>query len=661
MEEDQFGADQGKPEITDAVQLWRLMKTKAGLDLQYYDKQMLDSEDPDLNLYSLLGIKCDKPSVEENMQVAGVTLEHLLQVLLNAFHPYSMMINEICRFFAKYEIKYADQNIRMEFDFESLTEDMQFDLENFREIARNYHSIEVESSAYEIRLLQINQLNDIFPVKATGVIGNESANRWIESYEGAGNDAVFTFPNVETPETGHPDLDRNLAIILNIWRSFVRRCMAYGGTLTDLEEAANWPKDRVSIESDVNVLDDVKFLCQASLNHWAKFFLIRFFGTIEEIDELGEQERNFRFNKLSDQLGHFVSSLNRVAVTVSEEVLAEQLQDILNLPVWKFRYELYAAWVLAKIDQAFDGHNVMLHHANGKLSLPFKGTKIATMESKQGDFELWSELKSPLENPSSKKRKAAIQPDYRIFFSEDEDVPANHFAAVEVKQYRKSNKRNFTEAMDDYARGLPKADIFLVNYGPVKDNIVLQFPERCTYMGQIRPDNEGGGKFVKNLQKVLPLPKDPPPRLEEYLKHALHYLFLDCPFDEIYVDVSGSLNKEHYKRFLRAAVSPLLAGGRIKKLVAVDHSLKYGWEYPVETALDELTAMQFTGGTGFWDSIKGLGCIKLVITDKYGYNDCVRGNNLIGGCLVYDKHKVDFIPIIQDMWHYYNTAESPTD
>lgn len=648
MDGEQLGLEFESVEIKDAAQLWRFLNTGAGLDLKYYDKQMLDSEDPDLNLYSLLGIKCDLPSVEENLKAAGVTLEHMLVNLLTAFHPYSMMINEICRFFDKYEIKYADQNIRMEFDFGSVTEDMRFDLENFREIARNYHLIESQSFAYEIRLLQLNDLDDIFPHNGSVTILNEAANSWIDSYISDGEDAVFTAPDIETPVTGHPDIDRNLEIILNIWRSFVNQCIVNGGTLKALEQAANWPEDRVSIESDENVINDVRLLCQASLDHWAKNFLIRFFGKIEEIEALEDQERIKSFNVLSDQLQKFVASLKRVSVTGSQEMLTEQLKDILNLPVWKFRYELYAAWLLTKIDQAFDRYEVMLHHTNGKLSLPFKATRIATVESMEGDFELWSEVRSPLENPTGGKRNSAIQPDYRIFFSTDEQTPENHFAVVEVKQYKTYHKTNFTQAMDDYAAGLPTAKIFLVNYGPVKDSMDLKFPERCTYMGQIRPDESGAEDFVRNLEEILPAAEQD--GIINYLDSLQLELYFGCPIDEIYVDISESLNHPEYKLFLKEVLKGVMKRHDIAKLSAVDCIERHRWPSPDENALEELTALDYWSSTYFEEIISGVNGRKLIVTDCDGYNMCVKNNCLIGGCLIFERGQVTFKTLGQDMW-----------
>jgi len=646
MDQEELGLK--KAEINNAAQLWQILKSNFGLDLKYYDKQMLDSDDPDLNLYSLLGISYDLPSVEENLEAGQVTLERLFEVFLTAFHPYSMMMNEICRFFAKYEIKYADENIKMEFDFDSMTNEMRFDLENFRETVNKYHLIEVQSSAYEITIFQIGELDRIFPIKSSVVVKNVDAKKWTDSYFDDKLGAVFSDPDLETPFTGHPGLDRSLEILMSIWRSFVNGCLEHGRTLEDLKAAAHWPENRVELERNVNLLAYVHLLCQVSLDHWAYFFIVRVFTTIEEIELQQAEERNLRLNKLSDRLEDFVLNLNRISVTVPDKIVTEQLKDILNLPVWKFRYELYAAWILTKIDKSFDGYQVKLHHKDGKLTLPFKANLIATVKSVEGDFELWSEVRSSLANPSGSKRKASIQPDYRIFFSADGDTPENHFVAVEVKQYRNSNKKNFSEAMNDYSRGLPKAEIFLVNYGPVKDNMYLEFPDRCTYMGQIRPDNEGSVKFEEKLLAVLPLPDIG--ELESYLDQSELATYLGCPVDEIYVDISESLESPDYKSFLKAVLNELLRRKQIVKLSAVDSMERYIWQDPNQNAIEELTDMKFRGSTYFSDIIRGVTRKKLIITDVDGYNICVKNNILIGGCLIYSDEKVNFITISSDLY-----------
>lgn len=61
--------------------------------------------------------------------------------------------------------------------------------------------------------------------------------------------------------------------------------------------------------------------------------------------------------------------------------------------------------------------------------------------------------------------------------------------------------------------------------------------------------------------------------------------------------------------------------------------------------------MEFTGGTGFREILNGLDSKKMIITDLDGYRDCVRGNMIIGGCLIYEEKNVDFIPLNSDMWN----------
>lgn len=637
-------------EINDAAQLWKFLESEGGINTSFYDKELFRSDDPDLNLYTLLGIAGDSPSVAENLSEGQVSLEHFLEVLLTAFHPYSLMMSEICLFFAKYEIKYAKENITMEFDFDAVGEELKFNLQNFREVLRKHHFVEIQRSVYDISLEQISRLNSIFNLPGHITIENESAKAWLNSYFDPELGAVFNEPNVEVPITGHSDLDKSLEILMSIWGSFVNCCRIHGRTLDDLIIAASNLDDDTPTDWNSDILGDVNLLCKTALDHWPKFFIERLFKSIQEIDRFYPEARNERFNELSEELKEFISQLTMNTVIVHQTVVVDQLLDILSLPVWKFRYELYAAWILTKIDMAFDGYEVMLNHDKGSLPLGFKERHISTIQTAEGEIELWCEVRSALDNPSSSKRKAAIQPDYRIFFNGEIEFPEKHLAAVEVKQYRYPSRKNFSEALNDYAMGLPQAAIFLVNYGPVRDNLPLVFPDRCSYMGQIRPDGDDPDKFVRALSAVLPVATPMEERPEHYLDESQLVLFFGCPIEQVYVDISESLDSPEYKLFLRTILKDLLNRKAIVKLSAVDSIERYQWKNPDLTSLEELTELDFTGGTYFGDIINGLRQKLLIITDTDGYRDCVRNSILIGGCLIYDEGTVQFKAINADLW-----------
>ncbi|WP_264529235.1 hypothetical protein [Flavobacterium sp. N502540] len=642
MSQKNNGAETKDIIIENAAQLWTFLKQSGGIDIKYYDKEIFNSKDTDLNLYSLLGIGSNHGSIEENLAAGGVGLETFLQVLLQAFHPYSLMMVEICAFFEKYEAKYAKENIKIKFDFGQQSGNIGFDLQNFRERLKQFQIMERQVTVYEITINQLSGLYAIFKQEGRPAIEDASARGWIEAYRPDGREAFFNKPDIDAPVTGHDDLDHYLAILMDIWRSFVNSCRKYGKTLTELKNSS---LSNGGFDRDRNVLEDQELLRQVALDHWPAFFLERLFGTIQEIQKMQEIQRNMRFVGLCAELRKFISTLNKNIATIAEEKLVEELLNILSLPLWKHRYELYATWILARIDRAFDGCEVELHHKEGILALSFKDTHIATIKTRDDVLELWSEVRSLLANPSSAKRKAAIQPDYRILPAGTLSSPERHIAAIEVKQHKSTSRRNFMEALNDYAAALPNALVVLVNYGPVSKNMPLAFPERSIYMGQIMPDGDNAYKLTEQLSALIAKPNQGKGAAKDNLDSREQALFYAQEIEAVYVDVSGSLNTPQYKMFLEAMLYRLVGPVGVKKIAAVDTELRKEWENPDLGSLAELTAMQFKGDTDFKELLPDESKKTLVITDPQGYTRCVKKALTAGCCLIYDKGKTKFLKI----------------
>ncbi|MCP2027403.1 hypothetical protein L1276_002560 [Flavobacterium sp. HSC-32F16] len=625
--------------IKDAAQLWRFLEQGAGVDTKYYDKEIFNSKDPDLNLYSLLGIKSTYGSVEENLVAGGVSTEAFLQVLLKAFQPYSLMMVEVCAFFEKYQAKYSAENIKIQFNFDKELSDVGFNLEHFRQTLHHFQVLERELTVYEITANQISKLNRILTYDSGITIENALARDWMRAHRPNGRTAVFNKPDVGAPVTGHDELDHYLAVLMDIWHSFVNSCRQYGHTLDDLENAAG---GRGETDRDKNVLNDVKLLRQQAQDYWPEFFLGRLFGRVQEIKKMHDGNRKMQLNLLCNDLKKIVSSLGKNTVTIKEKKSVKELLNLLSLPVWRKRHELYSTWILTRIDKAFEGCQVELHHQEGRLALGFKQAHILSIETRDEILELWCEVRSPLENPSSEKRKEAVQPDYRILPAGSVASPEKHIAAVEVKQHKSTSRKNFLEALNDYAVALPNALIVLANYGPVSKHLPLVFPQRSIYMGKIRPDGDNAYKLTERLSALISKPEQENADVRDYLDAQQQALFLSSEIDEIFVDISGSLNNQAYRAFLVAMLCGRAIKGGLKKIAAVNTELRKEWNSPDPSALKELTAMEFSGDTRFDKLVPKNSPKSMIITDKQGYIECVQKRVTAGCCLIYSNGKAEF-------------------
>ena len=132
-------------------------------------------------------------------------------------------------------------------------------------------------------------------------------------------------------------------------------------------------------------------------------------------------------------------------------------------------------------------------------------------------------MRSPLDNPVGRGRVAGIQPDFAVVKMDDRERTA--VLVVECKQYRVAAPKRFRDALTDYARGAPIAEVVLVNYGPAKHTITEhmdnELAERAHPIGEFRPDSSSGSVvFFRELavsalrphfkpKSLPPLPKIP--------------------------------------------------------------------------------------------------------------------------------------------------------
>jgi hypothetical protein len=257
------------------------------------------------------------------------------------------------------------------------------------------------------------------------------------------------------------------------------------------------------------------------------------------------------------------------------------------------------------------GFHREVHDDKGVLLLNFSKTRLMTIHSSDGPFELWAENRTLLSNPTGHGRKNAIQPDYTIYLPTIGDVN-DCIACVEVKQYRKASVKNFKNALNDYANGLPKANIFLTNYGPVPASLPLAHPTRSEFFGGVQPGSTSLSTFKAALLSALPLAKAL--TAEELLKKKLAGLFIDT----LFVDVSGSMDRSMKREYIRAFLRNLLKQKNVGFMVALDDKQQQRWTDPGKDDIEDLFFSHFYGGGDFAPQVLGTGKYNLIITDSLG-------------------------------------------
>ena len=166
------------------------------------------------------------------------------------------------------------------------------------------------------------------------------------------------------------------------------------------------------------------------------------------------------------------------------------LERLLSLPAWRTRHETYGVWVATEIVKALDDHEVTINHRNGELRFAFAESRIAEVESARPKVSLISERRTPLVYPVGKGRDSSVQPDYGLWAEGRQ--PDKCVMVVEAKHYKRRSRRNFRDALIDYATAHLQARVVLVNYGPVGkpfDDLPSTVEGRCRMIGYFNPQN----------------------------------------------------------------------------------------------------------------------------------------------------------------------------
>jgi len=270
--------------------------------------------------------------------------------------------------------------------------------------------------------------------------------------------------------------------------------------LTIVKESAILTKDRRILHEkylrirEIHEQNENKYswnptiLAQIDHDCWAGSFAEKIFSTIEELenlDPISKQEYSFQLIKALENIFNEIPTIE-----LEEDIIVNDLKDFLSLPIWKKRYELYSVWVSSQIIESLKDNPYRVHSYNESILFSFSGTHLATFDNFSPRLHIWSELRSPLENPVGKGRTKAIQPDYSLIMD-----PVTNFETsilvIECKQYKTPSKKNFVNALTDYAKGRINSNVILVNYGKINDEIIKEIPielrNRTFLIGNMRP------------------------------------------------------------------------------------------------------------------------------------------------------------------------------
>lgn len=606
-----------KGSLSTSWELWTFLREKAGLDDRNYDIQIAEE------LCKGLGIPLPCRDIKRELQERSISIELFIGAFLKAIQPYAQMMSDLCKFFYVHGVKKTNKEMKILFDFGKGPEDLGFHLEHFREVLFRYTKICKSVAIYGWNHDTLWLLVRVFEDSRSYEPVDSNAKDWLSSY---GQNREFRFPLPTLPTTEVQQIDLWLHRAWHVWATITLECAKYGPQRDGLRQHAKRMGNQLT-ENDIDSKElvdfkewDVKTLFSLDNDRWPESMLRGLFGFTEKILEIPETSRVEEAQTTIQQIQQLFSKLPRWVG--KKEILTKELLELLNLPIWNRRYELYQTWVLTQIDKALDVYERTIHHVNGELTLRFSGTHIGTLETGKGRIFIWSELRSPLTNPLGEGRKGHIQPDYSLAF-EPVTAPSQTVVAIECKQYRKANSKNFAAALVDYARGRPNAKVILVNYGGIPetvfDKVYNNLRTRLSIVGYFRPDKlEQKEIFRQTLLASVPKP---------VVREGRRRVVEKWQFDLVGVDVSASMRGPLSEERVFIMLQMLVHFCPSAELLAIDNKVKKKWAN-AESGLEELLSMSRDGGTNLPEALSAHNLERsVVLTDNHGRSQLSNMSN----------------------------------
>ncbi len=478
--------------IDDPVELWALFLG----ELQVPSNRGIEPLDRDSDLIGPLAKSLSlDPGQPIEPQLAGsaITAADLTLAILAVLAPYGQMFTDLLRLFVRAEASSSDSELVVHLELTRDQPPLSFSIEQFRSWQRELRRV---TELEEAKLWTQDTLREAASALESAVGPQRQVTgdveRWLSVYD-SGEWPEWT-PGPASGEAASPA--EFVSALWDVWTSVVdasRQVSVQRGNLDQQQFQVRTSGEAWAMGPRPPF--DPWTLKNLDRENWARRILV----ALDHVDSV-----------VADQ----PSALENVAGLVSRlpvgprpvERQQEVLFEVLRLPFWRYRRELYSTWVSTLIFEAIDG--IRLLPSRGRFEYRFSGSHLAKVAGEGGiSLQVWAELRSALTKPG-RGRSRAIQPDYTVL-TEPITFAESAVLVVEVKHYGQQNARSFGKALSDYARGRPEAQVVLVNYGPADEASLAQVDaadaDRCHVIGNLHPANHTAvAEFLAVAQHAIP-------------------------------------------------------------------------------------------------------------------------------------------------------------
>ena len=468
--------------IKESVHLWYELSKLAHFEDTAYDLELKNTIAKELNL--------DSDSIEEGLRKSHISVEKLLITVLNVLKPFSQMMSDLLRTYETAGARSNNNNIQIVFDFDGVPKN--YPLDSFRKSVKDLQErlgtrTELLDPWGFIQYISTNNSN----LETYITVGeyrskdySEEIKTWLNEYD---RDILPEhLPNF--PKTENRELDKCLQQILDLAENSLQRYYK------EYDPSLGF---RESLSKAIHKFDTMFWW--AETDHWLGQFVILYFEMVQYLLSINNIPKDFtkHINRIFEDI--------RVVRKVSTLELYNAIIDILDMPFWKQRYEMYSAWVFTCIAESVSDLGIIYNVEDGVLQFKFSGALLAAICLPDMEIEVWAEKRFPAVNLEGEGRTNNIQPDYSIIKKTNgkEEV----CMLIECKQYKRSSIRNFANAVNDYANTKKEAKVLLANYGPISKNLstrlYLDVKRRYAGYSRMRPETEERCNFVNDVRDYI--------------------------------------------------------------------------------------------------------------------------------------------------------------
>lgn len=417
-----------------------------------------------------------------------ISTEQFLIEVLQSQCGFALMMQHILEVLIKAEARRGGIELSVEFKFDAVTDPIKATLQQFREIVQHTQYI-LEKRPELPNCMVMNEISSLLRKLLTTPLKYRSGH----------------FPRVSAiSPTGYSEVDAYLEILSSLVSDFRELWRSHGATRKELKNVAD-NKKKTDSESQVLI---------GQLYAATDFWDIQVLAGAQELSRQTVSGQLPMRNAL-EILQAVVSKLEWGAFWV--EHTFQELLDLLTLPAWRRRHELYSVWVGTRILDVVErnAQEMYFHTVNGVLSFEFGGSRLASFNQDNRQLDVWAELRSGLVGKSA-KRKKGIQPDFRVLKTDlSKSINAQTIYIVECKHYLNSNTSNFTQAGVDYARSCPNSAVHIVNHGPAQESrltaaLPIELQTKVGFIGEATPQLEAVSGVLGNAIRRALFPNPEP-------------------------------------------------------------------------------------------------------------------------------------------------------